>query len=347
MEKLMDKFIKKFGLSPKINLKLFNETESQGINLNIKKFKNTAPEIVSQLEKVKNNKTLYQNLQAAKFFATTAIPIAIMGFVLPKLNFLYTKKKLNKIRSSNTIPFKAQTMDEFMRNTRKDKNLSFCGLEKIANMSQLQKMMILDGGLTVGRVKTGRNKSEKAELAFKMAGMCYLNYLAPKKIEKLLNKLTKTIFGINTDLDVKVLNDKNFIKEIKNQTLLLPKANNEKAIIDFIDNNPDCVFVEQIKNLKLISTIKNGLRDPRCYVETDKIAQFKNAVEEFSKSALKSDNVEQFAKKALRAKSFNTVANVAISSFLLAVMLPRVQFLFRKLITGSNLDPGIKNYAKE
>lgn len=347
MEKLMDKFIKKFGLSPKINLKLFNETESQGINLNIKKFKNTAPEIVSQLEKVKNNKTLYQNLQAAKFFATTAIPIAIMGFVLPKLNFLYTKKKLNKIRSSNTIPFKAQTMDEFMRNTRKDKNLSFCGLEKIANMSQLQKMMILDGGLTVGRVKTGRNKSEKAELAFKMAGMCYLNYLAPKKIEKLLNKLTKTIFGINTDLDVKVLNDKNFIKEIKNQTLLLPKANNEKAIIDFIDNNPDCVFVEQIKNLKLISTLKDGLRDPRCYVETDKIAQFKNAVEEFGKSALKSDNVEQFAKKALRAKSFNTVANVAISSFLLAVMLPRVQFLFRKLITGSNLDPGIKNYAKE
>ena len=74
--------------------------------------------------------------------------------------------------------------------------------------------MILDGGLTVGRVKTGRNIAEKAELAFKMAGMCFLNYVAPKWLEKGFNKVTKAVFGINTDLDVKLLDNKEFIKSL-------------------------------------------------------------------------------------------------------------------------------------
>ena len=116
---------------------------------------------------------------------------------------------------------RAPSMVEFTSNARKNNQISFTGIEKLANMSDLNKMMILDGGLTVGRVQTGRNKAEKAELAFKMAGMCYLNYVAPKSIEKGLNALTKKMFNINTDLDVKLLDDKEFIKSIKDKTLNL------------------------------------------------------------------------------------------------------------------------------
>lgn len=349
MNFLADKWIKRKGLAPEVNLKLFKETDAQGINLNIKKFKDVAADAVADLENVKINKKAFENKQLVKFFATTAIPIAVMGFLLPKLNFLYTKNKLKNVKRQSIKPLTPK-MDEFMKNTKKDNKdnqISFTGLEKIANMSDLQKMMVLDGGLTVGRVKTGRNIGEKAELAFKMIAMCYLNYLAPKKIEKLLNNLTKSIFGINTDLDVKVLDDKNFLKEIKDKTLLLPKDNSEKAIIDFIDANKDTTFVQQLKNLKLVSFLENGVRDPRKYVETSKIAEFKDSIQEFSSDAIKSGSIENFAKKALKAKSFNTLANVALSSFLLAIMLPKAQFLFRKLFTGSNLEPGIKDYAKE
>ena len=38
IEKMCDKFIKSRGFSPKISTKLFNETENQGLNVNIKKF---------------------------------------------------------------------------------------------------------------------------------------------------------------------------------------------------------------------------------------------------------------------------------------------------------------------
>ena len=346
ISKLSDKFIKSQKFAPEVNLKLFKETSAQGINLNIKKFKNLAPDAVKDLIKVRDNKKVFENLAVGKFFATTAIPIALMGFLLPKLNFLYTKNK-NEKRPKPQISF--SSLDEFMKTTKKEKtskNPSFKGLDKLANMSNLKKMMILDGGLTIGRVKTGRNKEEKAELAFKMAMMCYLNYIAPKNIEKGLNKLTKKLFKINTSLDVKVLNDKNFMEEIKNQKLLLPKGNDEKSIIEFIDKNTTSSFVQKAQKLNLVSILKNGVRDPRKYVEVDKLAEFKSSIEEFATDAIKSGNFESFRKSALGAKTFNTLANVAISSFLLAGVLPKIQFLFREKMTKSKLDPGVKKYAE-
>ena len=344
---LADKYIEFRGLCPKIDMKLFSGNSNQNIDVNIDKFKNIAKDAVVDLQKAKDNKNMFQNLQIMKFFATTAIPIAIMGFLLPKLNFLYTSKKMKNLKSKEIFKtnFKSNLMKDFISQTKKPKNnknnLSFCGLEKIANMSDLNKMVILDSGLTVGRIKTARNKNEKAEMAFKMAGMCFLNYVAPKKIEKLLNKLTKFIFGINTSLDVKILSDKNFINQIKKGALELPKNTDEKSVLDFIDNNSNSVFVEQIKKLKLVSFLENNIRDPRRYVEVDKINSFRESVVEFVSDAKKSNSIEQYAKKALMAKSFNTIANVAISSFLLAIVLPKLQFLFRKLLTGSNLDPGL------
>lgn len=347
MQFFVDKFIDYKGLCSKVDFRLFKESSCQGINVNIDRFKNLAKDAVFDLQKVKNNKKMFQNLQIAKFFATTAIPIAVIGFLLPKLNFLYTRKKMKKTNfKKSTMPnFKSNSMDKFILSAKKKQDnmseINFCGMEKIANMSALNKMVILDSGLTVGRIKTARNKNEKAEMAFKMLGMCFLNYVAPKKIEKLLNKFTKFIFGINTSLDVKTLSDKNFLSEIKNNLLKLPEGIDEKTIIDFIDNNPSSVFVEQIKKLKLVTFLENNIRDPRKFVETDKVNSFKTAVNEFIKDASVFGSIEKYAKKALVAKSFNTIANVVISSFLLAIMLPKLQFLFRKFITGSNLDPGI------
>ncbi|MBQ7286986.1 MAG: hypothetical protein IJW73_04415 [Candidatus Gastranaerophilales bacterium] len=345
--KMCDKVIDMIGLSSKVDTSLLKETTNQGLECNIEKFKNVAPKQVEDLLKVKNNKKLFQNAQVAKFLATTTIPIAIMGFVLPKVNFSYTNKKIQENKAQKPM-FKAPSMVEFTSSLkRKNNQINFTGVEKLANMSDLNKMMILDGGLTVGRVKTGRNKAEKAELAFKMAGMCYLNYIAPKSIEKGLNALTKKLFNINTDLDVKLLDDKSFIKGIKDGALKLPDAVDEKTMLDFVDNNPTSIFAQQAKNLKIVEFLDNTVRDPRKFVDIEKLKNLKESIEEFASDAVKSGSVEKFAKNALRAKSFNTILNIATSSVLLALVLPKVQFLFRKLITGSDVDPAIKEMVKE
>ena len=51
--------------------------------------------------------------------------------------------------------------------------------------------------------------------------------------------------------------------------------------------------------------------------------------------------IRKYANNAIKAKSFNIAANVAISSVLLAVALPQAQFVLRRLISGTNVDPGL------
>lgn len=346
MNTISDKFIKKVGLAPEVNMKLFKETAAQGIDVNIEKFKNLAPKEVAELIKIKNNKKAFQNAQVLKLLATTAIPITVMGFVLPKLNYKYTAKKIKDAKKNNDkelLTLKTQKPSQnFATTINKLQTPSFKGLSTLANLSTLQKMMILDGGLSIGRVQTSRNKDEAAEMAFKMGGMCYLNYVAPSQIEKGLNALTKKIFGINTSLDPKILNNNDFISAIKNNALELPQNVTEQALLDFVDNNPKTIFTQLAKKKDIVSFLGSGVRDPRKYVDTKKLQELKQSLDVFSRDALKSGNVENYAKKALRAKSFNIVTNILLSSALLALALPKAQFIFRKILTGKNTEPGIR-----
>lgn len=101
------------------------------------------------------------------------------------------------------------------------------------------------------------------------------------------------------------------------------------------------------KQIQKIKLLENGIRDPRAYVNTKELANFKKEIEDFAKSAISTKNVENFAKKAKGVKTFNILANVGLSSFLLAYCLPKAQFAFREIITGSKLDPGIVNANME
>lgn len=332
-----DKAIKKLGYNPSINPNLFKEEVNQGVNKgvnketkqsikkNIEKFKTLAPKEVAELEKVLKNKKTYEKLLAGKFILSTSIPIVLMGFVLPKLNFALTDK-LRKKQNKNT-------------ENKTNNNISFKGssISALANMSTVNKMAITDGGLTVGRVSTARNKYEAIENGFKMLGMMFLNFIAPIWIAKGFDKISNKLFNTNVNLDPKILNDKEFISAIKNKTLNLPKED----IIEFLDNNPNEKFSKLTEQFCGVKRLKNGIRDPRIYVDEKKITNFKSEIEKFSKQAIESGNIENFAKKALKVKSANIIANVALSSFLLAIGLPKLTFILRKAITGSDAEPGL------
>lgn len=329
-----DKFIKSKGLNPNVNLKLFKEEAGvQGIEYNIKKFKETAPDAVKDLLKAKENKKLYEKLLAGKFIASTSIPILFMGFILPKMVFASSAKKIAEQRK------KEQNVPQ-MNFVQKDKFISFTGgswVTKVANYSAQDKMAVTDGGYAVGRVLTARNKNETYDIAFKMAGMMFLNFVAPKWIEKGLNKLT------GVELDPIILADKEFAKQIKEGNLKLPKDN----VLDFVDNiaNKDTLFVKYAKKFGKITMLDNGVRDPRAYVDVKNLEKFRNDLEAFAKKAkIGGDKIFKHAKFA---KSANILTNIALSSFLLAYALPKAQFAFRKLITGSDLEPGLAPAKKE
>lgn len=359
IERCGDFAIKRLGYNPDVNIKLFKEDDIQGLNFNIKKFEGkVSDEIINDLKKltdIKKQKT-YKNLLAMKFAAATLIPIALIGFILPKMIFSSSAKKIAELRKQKREnSTKSQQQNDLTQKfTIFQKKPTFTGniAATLANFSTLEKMEIIDGGYALGRIVTARkgtdgNRNEAKDIAFKMAGMMYLNYLAPKQLEKGLNLFSNKAFGLNTNLDPIMLADKKFIQNIKEGNIELPKSNEAKDLLDFVDNNPKSMFCQYANKFKKIKLLENGIRDPRAYVNTKELANFKKEIEDFAKSAISTKNVENFAKKAKGVKTFNILANVGLSSFLLAYCLPKAQFAFREFITGSKLDPGIVNANME
>ncbi len=368
-EALMDKYISKKGYSSNVNLKLFKEEQLlsskrkagveiqpkeiyQGIEYNIKKFSQYAQkdvqDAVADLIKVKNNKPAFEKLLTKKFAAATIIPTIIMGFILPPLNFALTRKlreKRNSAKPNQEIQNSTSFTSSKPDSTRffKGSNPSFTGnlTSTIANLRTVDKMAISDGGLTVGRVSTSRNKEEGYMNAFRMTGSIILNFVTPAYIAKGLDKLANKLFGINVNLDPLILDNKEFIQALKNNNFELPKSNSAQDLFEFIDTKPKSLFSQFAQKMKKVTYLESGIRDPRKFVDTEDLGNFKNEFENFINSAKKSKNLETFARKTKYVKYFNILANIGISSFLLAGVLPKAQYEFNKLVTGSYLDPGL------
>lgn len=333
MNKLADRGIKKLGYDPKVNISLLKENEKQGLKYNIEKFKNLAPDEVKSMEKVLKNKSTYQKLLAGKFVLSTAIPIAVMGYFLPKFNFALTDKLKKKQQAVKPL-----VQDTYEAERKYEYSPSFKGISAtLANMSTVNKMAITDGGLTVGRVGTARNKYEALENGFRMTMMMFLNFVAPIWIAKGLDNLSGKIFGLNVNLDPALMDDKAFLKEIKDGKFEIPEGN----YIEYLDKNPDSKISKLCEKYCDVKYLKNRVRDPREYVDEKKIGSFLKELKKFANEAEVSGSVEKYAKKALRVKSANILANVGISSFLLAAVLPKVTFILRKKVTGSDAEPGL------
>ena len=142
--------IKKLGYNPKVNPNLLKEESKQGLKYNIERFKQLAPNEVKDMEKVLKNKSTYQKLLAGKFVLSTAIPVALMGYFLPKANFALTDKIKKRQEAIKPLykEFKELEPVEDRKTTPSFKGIA----ATLANMPTVHKMALTDGGLTVGRV---------------------------------------------------------------------------------------------------------------------------------------------------------------------------------------------------
>lgn len=372
VEYVYNKASKKKGLNGNISYKLLENNDKQGvqqsIDINIQKFKKLAPKEVAELEKIKSNKNLFKKFTVAKYATALTVPIALMGFIIPKANFALSsylmdrdaKKGLlpekylkNKQKGLNIVSTEKDTAIQYDKlylgskddkfsvlNSFKSNSPSFKGFSSfMTGLSHQEKMMMTDGGYAVGRVATSRKKNEAIENAFKMTGMMYLNFVAPKHIEKGLDKLTNKLFGINPELDPKIMVNKRFLALARSDKLELPKSQEE--VLNFLDTKPKSVFSNIAAKTGEVKYLESGVRDPRAFVDTEKVFKLAQKMDRFAKNARTSGNVAKYANKALKAKSANIIANIAISSTLLAVGLPQAQFALRKLLFKSNVEPGL------
>jgi hypothetical protein len=152
-------------------------------------------------------------------------------------------------------------------------------------------------------------------------------------LAKGLDTLSEKIFKVNVNLDPKLLGKKS--DELKN--IELPKEN----IIEYLDKNPNTAFSKLCEEYCGVRYLENRIRDPRAFVDTKKIISFRNELEKYIQELKTSKNPKAYAKKALRVKSANIITNIGISSFLLAAALPKLTFILRKQVTGSDAEPGL------
>ncbi len=343
-----DKLIKKKGYNPTINSKLLNEEELQGLKYNIEKFKDKAPEAVADLEKIANNTNKYRKCLAGKFLMQTVIPVALMGWIIPKAIFALTaKSKANLKEKERQLAVK----DEFVsqQSCAKNTSPSFKGanVSMLADLSDVQKLFITDAGYAVGRISTARKRNEAYDIGVRMAGMMYLNYIFPKQLEKVMNAVSKKCLQTSLDLDVKLLDNKEFLESIGDGSLELPKSDKPKDLIEFIDNNPSSKFTKFADKYGKIKMLNPELRDPRAYVDFKSLGEFRNSIENLSQMAKNVEGadyvskVRGYARFAKYVKTFTILANIGITSSLLAIGLPKLQFFIREKLTGSKLEPGI------
>ena len=107
----------------------------------------------------------------------------------------------------------------------------------------------------------------------------------------------------------------------------------ELALLDSCDNAADIIVLPEYSDVLAVTKTNEEF-----ICAMDKYGPI------IAQKAKETGDIEKFAKKALKVKSANIIANVALSSFLLAVGLPKLTFMLRKKVTGSDAEPGlIKN----
>lgn len=344
----------------------------------------------------------YKNYHVGVSAAAVLINLVMLTVALPKFNQLLSKKIISKeineknknseIKPTDDVSFKSNdkvTFSKFLTKTQspsKSNSPSFgsglfdvknlLNFTKIAETSQLNptaSMLLLDYGISGSRVTfVPRDNNERVEYAVKEGGIILFFYYAADWIKKGFTTIANKMFNTPIDLDYKVINDKAFLKGLKdssNKDELLNFAGDkadELKVIKFIDKElakaPKTAKKESVfENFTLQMAQKNGLidveydsalgkwiRHSKKYIETDKLVTLNNNLKNFYEKALNKNgaNIENIISKTKAIKAFSVLGNIAICCVSLSFLLPKLQYIIREHRTKTTQAPGIKVYQE-
>ena len=328
------------------------------------------------LKNVAKNSGKFKNLQIARTITSLLFATYLSAIVLPKsiinmTQFIVDKKNPKKKPEKTAFNVTFGSFEKFV-NKKSKKKVSFKSLQSSllekainAQKSALDGMAAMDIAISSGRIYYA-NKREKDALKGRSAGVqfaaaiekfireagaFYLIYFGGAHIKKLVDLFTKN------KLDPVILEDKNFVNELKSGMLSINpiKAMSDEKVINYIDsniNNSRNPFIKYAKKLNWIETVKDKTgrvyRNPIKYLDVKSLREnfdiITDAVPEFLKQG--GENLEQFIKRKAKVKRFGIYGNLALGSFAVCYILPKIMYEFRKRYTGSNEEPGIKQVLK-
>lgn len=336
---LYDKTVfKAFGLDAKIDPRNLKDMKM------FEKVKKYAPteEIRKNLEKAGNNKRLFKNLAAAKFFASTILAAgAYIG--LTKLKQRYTDQKIRK-NLINEYQEEAKKKEvENKQNVGKVKAPAFKGLGKIVEefaFSPVKNMYILDGFITAERLKDSRTSQEFVGYAIKEGSVLIFLYYAGKKIQEFMENSAKKKHNKSITLDARVLESENLKKIFQNGTIEksikeFNAANTSNGnLYEFLHQNPENEVVKIAKQSDILTTYKNTNKiDSRAFVDFDEVKGVNDKLAElygqYKDAIKKGESAEDFFSKVKKLKRNSIKMNIGACIMALGVVTPAIMLLKR------------------
>ena len=338
---------KAFGLDAKIDPRNLKDMDM------FEKVKKYAPseEIKKNLEKAGENKRLFKNLAATKFFASTILAAgAYVG--LTKLKQKYTDQKIRK----NLIKeYQEEVKKKEVENQKNEKDVktgqpSFKGLGKIVEefaFSPVKNMYILDGFITTERLKDSRTPQEFAGYVIKEGSALLFLYYAGKKIQQFMENSAKKKHDKSITLDSRVLESEELKKIFHDGTIEKSIKDFDAANIsngnlyEFLHQNPENEVVKIAKKSDVLKTYgKTNKIDTRAFVDFDEVKGINKQVNELYtqyKNALKKgETTDEFFAKVRKLKRNSINMNIGACILALGVITPAIMLLKRKTDKGGS-----------
>ena len=338
---------KAFGLDAKIDPRNLKDMDM------FEKVKKYAPseDIKKNLEKAGENKRLFKNLAATKFFASTILAAgAYVG--LTKLKQKYTDQKIRK----NLIKeYQEEVKKKEVENQKNEKDVktgqpSFKGLGKIVEefaFSPVKNMYILDGFITTERLKDSRTPQEFAGYVIKEGSALLFLYYAGKKIQQFMENSAKKKHDKSITLDSRVLESEELKKIFHEGTIEksikdFDAANTSNGnLYEFLHQNPENEVVKIAKKSDVLKTYgKTNKIDTRAFVDFDEVKGINKQVNELYtqyKNALKKgETTDEFFAKVRKLKRNSINMNIGACILALGVITPAIMLLKRKTDKGGS-----------
>ena len=345
---IYDKTIfKAFGLDSKIDPRNLKDMDM------FEKVKKYAPseDIKKNLEKAGENKRLFKNLAATKFFASTILAAgAYVG--LTKLKQKYTDQKIRKnlIKEYQEEVKKKEAENQKNEKAIKTSQPSFKGLGKIVEefaFSPVKNMYILDGFITTERLKDSRTPQEFAGYVIKEGSALLFLYYAGKKIQQFMENSAKKKHDKSITLDSRVLESEELKKIFHDGTIEksikdFDAANTSNGnLYEFLHQNPENEVVKIAKKSDVLKTYgKTNKIDTRAFVDFDEVKGINKQVNELYtqyKNALKKgETTDEFFTKVRKLKRNSINMNIGACILALGVINPAIMLLKRKTDKGGS-----------
>lgn len=338
---------KAFGLDAKIDPRNLKDMDM------FEKVKKYAPseEIKKNLEKAGENKRLFKNLAATKFFVSTLLAAgAYVG--LTKLKQKYTDQKIRKnlIKEYQEEVKKKEAENQKNEEAKKTSQPSFKGLGKIVEefaFSPVKNMYILDGFITTERLKDSRTPQEFAGYVIKEGSALLFLYYVGKKIQQFLENSAKRKHDKSITLDSRVLESEELKKIFHDGTIEksikdFDAANTSNGnLYEFLHKNPENEVVKIAKKSDVLKTYgKTNKIDTRAFVDFDEVKGVNKQVNELYtqyKNALKKgETTEEFFTKVRKLKRNSINMNMGACILALGVITPAIMLLKRKTDKGGS-----------